>query len=71
MLNFKSNLGAYGHNLLAYERDARGCKFAPGCKFALGSKFAPGCKLCVLPRLKLTLESNISLSTYGPLSVYY
>ena len=32
VLNFKSNLGRYGHDLLAYERDARGCKFAPGCK---------------------------------------
>ena len=30
VLNFKSNLGTYGHNLLAYERNARGCKFAPG-----------------------------------------
>ena len=24
VLNFKSNLGTYGHDLLAYERDARG-----------------------------------------------
>ena len=24
MANFKLNLGSYGHNLLAYERDARG-----------------------------------------------
>ena len=31
-LNLKSNLGTYGHDLLVYERDARGCKFAPGCK---------------------------------------
>ena len=30
MLNFLSNLGAYEHNLLAYEHDIRGCKFAPG-----------------------------------------
>ena len=32
----------YEHNLLAYERDIRGCKFAPGCKFASGCKFDPG-----------------------------
>ena len=31
VLNFQSNLGAYEHNLLAYERDIRGCKFVhPG-----------------------------------------
>ena len=27
MVNFRSNLGAYGHNLLAYERDVRGAKW--------------------------------------------
>ena len=26
VLNFKLNLGTYEHDLLAYERDARGCK---------------------------------------------
>ena len=41
MLNFKSNLGAYGHNL-SYERDTRGCKFAPGCKLAPGANLHPG-----------------------------
>ena len=30
MLNFISNLGAYGHNLLAYERNARGANLDPG-----------------------------------------
>ena len=32
VLNFKSNLGTYGHDLLAYERDARGanCAHEPG-----------------------------------------
>ena len=29
VLNFKSNLGTYGHDFVAYERDARGRKFAP------------------------------------------
>ena len=42
VLNFKSNLGTYEHDLLAYERDARGRKFAPGCSFVPGCKFAPG-----------------------------
>ena len=28
MSNFKLNLGTYGHNLLAYERDARGANCA-------------------------------------------
>ena len=46
VLNFKSNVGAYEHNFLAYERDAMGCKFAPGCRFAPGCKFATGYKLC-------------------------
>ena len=31
VLNLKSNIGTYGHNLLAYEHNASGCKFAPGC----------------------------------------
>ena len=47
VLNFKSNVGAYGHNLLAYELDVRGCKFVPGCKIAPGTKLAPGCNLCI------------------------
>ena len=42
MSNFKLNLGTYGHNLLAYEHDARGCKFAPVCKFAPGANLHPG-----------------------------
>ena len=42
MLNFKSNICIYGHNLLAYERNARGYKFAPGCKFAPGANLHPG-----------------------------
>ena len=34
-----------GVNMNAYERDIRGCKFAPGCKYERdirGCKFAPG-----------------------------
>ena len=34
MLNFLLSLGAYEHNLLAYERDIRGSRFGTGCKFA-------------------------------------
>ena len=34
MSNFKLNLGTYGHNLLSYERDARGENLHPGAKFA-------------------------------------
>ena len=33
-LNARPPLCAYGHNLLAFERNARWCKFTPGCKFA-------------------------------------
>ena len=40
VLNFKSNLGTYGHGLLAYERDARGCKFAPGVNLHPGATCA-------------------------------
>ena len=32
VLNFKSNLGTYGHDLLAYERDARCVNLHPGVK---------------------------------------
>ena len=46
MLNFKSNLGAYEHNLLAYERDIRGCKFAPGVNLLPGAKFSVGINQC-------------------------
>ena len=42
MSNFKLNLGTYGHNLLAYERDARGCKFAPGVNLHPGANLRPG-----------------------------
>ena len=34
VLNFKSNLGTYGHDLLAYERDAKGAKLHPGVNCA-------------------------------------
>ena len=37
MLNFKSNLGAYGHNLVAYERDARGANLHPGVNLHPGT----------------------------------
>ena len=30
VLNFYSNLAAYGHNLLVYERDVRGANLHPG-----------------------------------------
>ena len=42
MFNFKSNLGAYGHNLLAYERDARGANLHPGVNLHLGANLHPG-----------------------------
>ena len=40
----KLRKGAYEHNLLAYERDIRECKFAPGCKCERIYEYAPGCK---------------------------
>ena len=40
MLNFLSNLGAYEHKLLAYERDIRACKFAPGVNLLPGANCA-------------------------------
>ena len=49
MLNFKSNIGAYEHNLLAYERDIRGCKGAnlhPGVNLLPGAKFSVGINQC-------------------------
>ena len=46
-MNFSSNTSTYGHNLLAYERDARGCNYVSGYKFA------PGYKLCTWTRLKI------------------
>ena len=42
VLNFLSNLGAYEHNLLAYERDITGCKFAPGVNLLPGANLHPG-----------------------------
>ena len=42
VLNFKSNLGTYGHDLLVYERDARWCKFAPGVNLLPGAKLHTG-----------------------------
>ena len=44
MLNLKSNLGRYGHNLLAYERDARGANLHPGVNLLLGANLHPGAK---------------------------
>ena len=40
MLNFYSNLGAYEHNLLAYERDIRGCNLHPGVNLLPGANCA-------------------------------
>ena len=60
LLNFKSKLGTYEHDLLAYERDARGCKFAPGCKFATGCKFAPGANCAHEHGLRLTCANIIT-----------
>ena len=37
VLNFKSNLGAYGHNLLPCERDARGANLHPGVNLHPGA----------------------------------
>ena len=37
VLNFKSNVDAYEHDFLAYERDARGCKFTPGVNLLPGA----------------------------------
>ena len=34
VLNFKSNLGTYEHDFLAYERDARGGDLHPGANCA-------------------------------------
>ena len=42
VLNFQSNLRVYEHNLLAYERDIRGCKFAPGVNLLPGANLHPG-----------------------------
>ena len=42
VLNFKSNLGTYEHDLLAYERDARGRKFASGVNLLSGADLHPG-----------------------------
>ena len=42
MLNFISNLGAYGHNLLTYERNARGANLDPGVNFHPGANLHPG-----------------------------
>ena len=41
MLNFISNLGAYGHNLLAYERNARGASLDPGVNLHPGANLHP------------------------------
>ena len=40
MLNFKSNIGTYGHNLLAYERDAGGANLTPGANLHPGANCA-------------------------------
>ena len=40
VLNFKSNLGTYGHDLLAYERDARGANLHPGVNLLPGANCA-------------------------------
>ena len=42
MLNFISNLCAYGHNLLAYERNARGCHLHPDVNLHLEAILHPG-----------------------------
>ena len=42
MLNFRSNIGTYGHNLLSYERDTKGCTFAPGVILHPEANLHPG-----------------------------
>ena len=42
MLNFKSNLDTYGHNLLAYERDTRGANLHTGVNLHAGANVLPG-----------------------------
>ena len=42
MLNFISNLCTYGHNLLAYERNARGANLHPGVNLHPGATLHPG-----------------------------
>ena len=42
VLNFKSNQGTYGHDLLAYERDARGANLHPGVNLLPGANLHPG-----------------------------
>ena len=39
VLNFYSNFGTYEHNLLAYERDQRGCKFVQICTRVQRARF--------------------------------
>ena len=41
VLNFKSNLGTYGHDFLAYERDTRGVNLHPGVNLLPGANLQP------------------------------
>ena len=59
VLNFKSHLGTYEHDLLAYERDARGCKFAPGVNLLPRANLHPGSNCAHEHRLRLHSERHL------------
>ena len=42
MLNFKSNIGTYGHILLSYECDTMGSNLHPGVILQPGANLYPG-----------------------------
>ena len=58
----KSNLCAYGYNLLVYERDARGCKFATGCKICTREQ--------ICTRVQISHMNTVSKRTNVPVQAH-
>ena len=61
VLNFKSNLGTYGHDLLAYERDARGANLHRGVNLLPGANCAHEHEDNFIPLLKQTTNSIMEI----------
>ena len=61
MLNFISNLGAYGHNLLAYERNARGANLHPAVNLHPGAS----CTRVQIVHMNTALNSVQIQKDYG------
>ena len=62
---FKDQIQLHEHNLLAYERYRRGCKFTPGCNFAR----VQICNRVQIVHINEALEKKGAEATEGGLNI--